>query len=70
MIATNTMVEHRVDNQQLRQLADRLYNPKAAAELRMKLAAQPSTFDRDYFLAFITDHPLFSKMHLYSADDE
>ena len=54
----------------LRQMKQRLYNPQAAEEARQSGNDAPNHFDVQAYLEYITNHPVFSNLHLLSKDDE
>ncbi|HZO87480.1 MAG TPA: hypothetical protein VFB38_04015 [Chthonomonadaceae bacterium] len=63
-------VERQQRAEALRQMRQRLYNPQAAEEARRSAHATPNRFDAQAYLEYVTDHPVFSKLHLISEDDE
>ena len=68
--AIRTSDEKQQRAEALRQMKNNLYNVKAAEQVRLSLKATPSRFNADSFLEYVADHPVLSKLHLVSNDDE
>ena len=66
MVETTAVAKRRL---RLKQLQNVIRNPQQAAAIRQQLAQKPSTFDAVRYTAFVTDHPVFSRLHLYSDDE-
>ena len=63
-------VKQQQRDEALRQLKQRLYNPQAAEEARQSVNDAPNYFDAQAYLEYITDHPVFSNLHLICESDE
>ena len=68
--ATQSRDQREQRTKTLQQLKQRLYNKQAAEEARQPAQAVKSQFDAQAYIEYITDHPVFSKLHLISEDDE
>ena len=56
--------------QALRKMKQRLYDPQAAAQAQRLANAASNSFDTQTYANYITAHPVFSKLHLISEDNE
>lgn len=55
--------------QALQDLRGRLYDHQAAESVRATVAHARKPFDGDAFLALISNHPVFPRMHLITEDE-